>query len=245
MVSYQELRERMQQYFKFNRAEVLGLISAVIFTAFIFSFRDWGTDTFDAAIGVLNLLTVAFIAAISFTFRLTCQKIYGLGQGYLAVFRLWWTGLFIALAAAFLTAGKVPLILIGAIVPSFIVKQRLGEFRYGFGYTETAVIAMWGIWSHLILATIFALGLYAFPTSYLFSKGLLINLIAAGLNVLPLPQLDGLRIFFGSRTYWVVCVIAIILASVLLLTHTLFGIVACAVIGLCAGGFFVLIGSEK
>ncbi|MBI2573425.1 hypothetical protein HYV86_06175 [Candidatus Woesearchaeota archaeon] len=245
MVSYQELRARIHESYSFNRQEVVGLIAAVGFTAFIFSFRDWGTDSFNAAVGIGNFLLVAIIAAFSFWFRFTCQKIFGLSQGYLVVFRLWWTGIFIALALAFITSGRLPLILIGGIVPSFMVRQRLGEFRYGFGYKENAVISMWSIWSHLILAIIFSMGLYLFPSAYFFEKGLLINLIAAALCILPLPQLDGLSIFFGSRSYFMLCIVAIIAGSILLLTNTLFGIIISAIIGLLAGGFFILIGSEK
>ncbi len=245
MVSFQELRERLKDKFKFSRHEVLGLLSSIGFTAFIFSFRDWGTDNFNALTGVESLLLIIIIATISFVFRLACQKVYGLSQGYNVEFRVWWTGLFIMLAVCFISNGRIPLILIGGIVPAFMIKQRLGEFRYGFGYTETAVIAMWAVWAHLILAIFFTIGIILFPNTYLFEKGLLINLLAAGLSLLPLPQLDGLRIFFGSRGYFMVCVAAVILGSALLLTHTVVGITISIIIGLLAGGFFILIGSEK
>ena len=245
MVYWRELQARIKEHFGFSRQEFFGVIAAVIITAFIFSFRDWGADQFSFGIGLKNLFLVLLVAVVSFFFRISCQKIYALSGGYKAEFKVWWTGLIIALIIAFVTAGRIPLILIGGISAAFMVRQRLGEFRYGFSYMENGIIALWGVLGNIIMAAVFAIGLYALPQNYFFSQGLLLNIIMAICALLPLPQLDGLNIFFGSRIMYVIAVFSVLLTAVLLLTKTKVGLITVIVIGTLAGLIYVLRGSEK
>ncbi len=245
MVYWRELQARIQDFFRFSRQETIGLLAAVIVTGFIFSFRDWGTEQFDAAIGLRNLLLITLVAGISLVFRSSCQKIYALSEGYKAEFKVWWAGLAIALVVIFISSGRIPLIFAGTMVASFMVKQRLGEFRYGFSYWNNAMIAYWGIMGNLILAILFAIGSYAWPESYFLSKGLALNLIMAFTSLLPLPQLDGLSIFFGSRKVYALAIALSILAAVLLIPKTAFGLIFAVVVGLVYALIYTLIGSEK
>lgn len=249
MVYWRELKARMEDHFRFNKAEWLGLLGTVIITAFIFTFRDWGQDTFDLLQGLRNLILVSFIVAISFLFRLACQKIYALSNGYQAEFKVWWVGSIIALVLAFLTSGRIPLILIGGMSVAFMVRQRLGQFRYGFSYFHNGAISAWGIIGNLIMAILFTIGVLFFPADslayYLFHKGLIINIIMAICMLLPLPQLDGLNIFFGSRFMYLGIILATILAAVLLLSRTVLGWIIAIILGLIAGGIYLLISSEK
>ncbi|MBT4936249.1 hypothetical protein HOL21_01255 [Candidatus Woesearchaeota archaeon] len=245
MANIKELIKRIQDFYRFSWQEISGLLIAVIFTAFIFSFRDWGGELFDIVIGLKNFVIVIFVAAISFTFRISCQKIYALSQGYKAEFKVWWVGLIIALVLAFISFGRVPLVLIGGVVTAFMVKQRLGEFRYGFSYLQNGFTSLWGILGNMILAIGFALGLYYVPQSYFFSKGLMLNVIMGFCALLPLPQLDGLNIYFGSRIMYYIAIVTVLLASVLLLTRTKWGLIIAIVIGSIAGIIYISIGSEK
>lgn len=248
MVSFQELTSRVKDFLRFDRQELTGLIPAILVTAFIFSFKDWG-EPFNIAIGLRNLIIVALIAAVSFFFRIGCQKIYALGRGYKADFKIWWAGLLIALVIAFISKGRIPLILAGTVVSALMIKQRLGEFRYGFSHSQAGVIALWGVLGNLILAVIFALGLFYFPQSFFFSKGLLLNLVMAICSLIPLPYLDGLQIYFGSRTWYSVGLLAVLLAGILLLLLpkvglAKIGLIGAIVIGAISGIIFMLIGSE-
>ena len=245
MVSWRELQARIQEFFRFSRQEKIGLFAAIIMTGFIFSFRDWGTEQLDVLLGVKNLLLVSLVAGISFFFRTACQKIYGLSEGYKTEFKVWWAGMLMALALAFVSQGRLPLVLAGTMMSAFMVKQRLGEFRYGFSYWHNGMIAYWGVLGNLIMAMLFAVGGYFFPESYLFSKGVALNLIMAFTSLIPIPQLDGLAIFFGSRGLYVFGVALSGLAAVLLLTKTKLGLIAAIVIAVVYGAIFLLIGSEK
>ncbi len=245
MVSPQELRSRIKDFYHISKHERLGLIASILLAAFIFSFRDWGSDQLDATIGLTNFTLVIIIATLSLLFRLTCQKIYALSQGYKAEYKVWWPGLTISLLVIFLSKGRLPFILIGTIAATFMVKQRLGEFRYGFSYYENAMISFWGLLGSLIISILFALGLYFFPHAYFFEKGLLFNLILAALTLIPLPQLEGLAIFFGSRFLYLVGWLTVALAAILLLSQTLIGLIIAIIIGLTAAFIYYMISSTK
>ncbi len=245
MVSSSELRARIQEFYRFNKHERLGLLAATILLAFMFSFRDWGTDQLDLTVGLTNFSVIILIAVLSLLFRLTCQKIYGLSQGYRAEFKVWWAGLTISLLLIFLSKGHFPLILIGTIAATFMVKHRLGEFRYGFSYKENGMISFWGLLGSLIMALLFALGLYNFPNTYFFQKGLLINLILAAVTLIPLPQLEGLAIFFGSRAQYFFGWIVVALAAILLLSQTFIGLLIATLLGLAAAFGYYMISSQK
>ena len=225
MVRGEELRARIKDYFSFEKQELSILIPAIFLTAFMFSFRDWGEESFQFWQGLGNLIVVSIIVAISFFVRFSWQKIYALKEGYLAQFKGWWTGILIALVLTLITNGLVPLILIGGVVSSFMVRQRLGEFRYGHSYLDNAKISFHGIVANLHLALLFSIGLYLFPESYFFSKGLLLNWVMALCAVFPLPQLDGLNIYFGSRPLYYATAALVAVFGILLLTQTQIGLI--------------------
>ncbi len=246
MVSFPELRSRIQEYFSFSRKELLPLVAAIFITAFIFSFRDWGgEDQPDIAIGLAHMFLALLVVGLSLFIRFSWQKIYALSQGYRATVKVWWLGLIIALLVAFISLGRLPLVLIGTVAVAFLERQRLGEFRYGFSYEQNGRIAFWGIAANLILAILFAVGLYFVPESYFFSKGVLLNLAMAFFSLLPIPQLDGLAIFFGSRILYGMALGLVLLAGVLLLTGTPLGLILAVVLASGAGIFLLLTRSGK
>ncbi|MEK6904965.1 MAG: hypothetical protein AABX24_01050, partial [Nanoarchaeota archaeon] len=175
--------------------------------------------------GLGNLIVVSIIVAVSFFVRFSWQKIYALKEGYVAQFKGWWAGILIALVLTLVTNGRAPLVLIGGVVSSLMIRHRLGEFRYGFSYLDNAKISYHGVIANLILALFFAVGLYFFPENYFFSKGLLFNWIMALCAAFPLPQLDGLNIYFGSRAYYYVTLALVAIFGILLLTQTKIGLV--------------------
>lgn len=245
MVSFKELRARVIQDFQYNQQELIGLGLIILVTAFIFSFRDWGDKEFNLILGLEHFVLVLLIAAISFFFRTACQKIYGLSCAHKAEFKTWWLGIAISFVVAFLSLGWLPLILAGVMVPSFMVRQRLGEFRYGFAYWNNAMISMWGILGNLILALLFAILGHFFPGSYFFNKGIMLNLLVAFYALFPLPQLDGINIFFGSRALYYFAIGLVLLAAVLLLSKTVIGLIIAIIIAVIYTIVSMLIGSEK
>jgi hypothetical protein len=245
MVSTKENIERLKEFFRYSKQELIGIAVAIIVFGFLFSFRDWGEEQFDLLFGLKNLFLALLVVAISFFFRLSSQKVYALTQGQKAEYKVWWTGIVVSLVIGFITLGRLPLVLAGGMISAFMVKQRLGEFRYGFSHWVMAITALWGLIGNLILAILFAVGLYFMPQSYFFSLGMQFNLMMAFCAWLPFPQQDGLSLFFGSRKMFAIGIIMVLLAAVLLLTRTKGGLIAAIVMGLAAAIGYILVGSEK
>lgn len=245
MTSRREFNARIQDFFTFSRQEIVGITIAILIAGIIFSFRDWGKEELDFALGLRNFALVSVVAALSFFFRLSCQKLYALNEGYKAEFKLWPLGLIISLVIAFISLGRVPLILIGTMVNAFMVKQRLGEFRYGFSYWHNGIIAYWGVLGNLIMAGLCAVGVYFSPENYFFGKGLALNLIMAFTALIPLPQLDGLNIFYASRKLWLAAFLVTLFVTILLLSKTTIGLIIGWGFGLLYAAVYILIGSEK
>lgn len=254
MVYYKELFSRIKDFLRYNPYELSGLAVGVLITGFIFSFCDWGITSGQcssgdvvALVGLQNLFLVFIIATISFFFRTVCQKIYALNEGYKAEFKPWWLGMGISLIVGLISSSFIylPLILFGNMSVAFMVRQRLGEFRHAFSYWHNAMIAYWGMLGNLIMAVLFSIGAYFSPESYFFTKGVTLNLIMAACSLIPLPQLDGLNIFFGSRKVYVLGILLLVLAAVLLLTKSGLGLVIAIIFGLLYGLVYIIIGSEK
>ncbi|MFH1682337.1 MAG: hypothetical protein ABIA37_00930 [Candidatus Woesearchaeota archaeon] len=244
MVSFPELKARMRQYFGFTKQELVAFLIGIIITGFIFSFKDWGADTFNLTIGLKNLLFAILAAAISFFGHLAPQKMYALSTGYLVTFRAWYVGLIIALVLTFVSAGSLTLVLAGGAAITFMVRQRLGQFRYGYSMEEQAVVGMWGVLGSLITATVFRIFNFYFPSVLFFETGLMISLIFAACSVLPLPKMDGLLIFFGSRAIYFLSVVIVVASALLLLWGGGWGLTIGITVGLIAGAIAWLWGSE-
>lgn len=240
MVQILELISRIRNHFRFSQQELTGLGVAILVTGFIFSFKDWGADNFNLLVGLKNFLFTTLAAAISFLAHVGPQKIYCLGSGYKAEFKTWWAGIIIVLILGFITAGNVTLILAGGMFISLMVRQRLGEFRYGYNLDQQAVTAFWGIYGLVIMATIFRIFNYYFPKVLFFEKGLFICLIFAICALLPIPGLNGLNLFFGSRAIYFSSIVLVIVASLLFWLGGFIGLLV-AIIGQLIGASYYLL----
>jgi Zn-dependent protease len=219
MTSYIEFYHRLKEFLRFSQKELVMVLLAVLVTGFIFSFRDWGAESFDLAIGLRNFIIALFVAFLTFIIRISCQKMMALSVGYKSEFRLWILGIILALIFAFISDGYLPLVLAGGMATALMLRQRIGEFRYGLMLSEESWIGAWGIFGNILLTIFFSIGNYFFPESYFFSIGITINLVMAACSLLPLPQLDGLKIFFGHRILYFASIGITVIFSLLLTSH--------------------------
>ena len=239
------MNARSKEFFTFSTEEMGWLGISAVICAFIFSFRDWGDTTFDASLGLFHFMLLILVCLFSLLVRFTAQKMKALSLGYLAEFKIWWTGLVISLALTFVSMGKFSIILVGGVSVAFMVRQRLGEFRYGFSYQQNGEIGFTGIMTNLLLAFVFGIGLYLFPTSYLFEKAMWFNLAMGFFSFIPLIQLDGLSIFFGSREMYFGGLLMFILGSVLIATQSKVGLILFGVVLTIGWIFTTLTQSTK
>ena len=245
MVSVQELSSRVRDFYRFSSSELLGLIVATLMSGFIISFRDWGDENVNLGIGIIHLSLAVLASGLAFFVKVSFQKIYALSQGYQAEFKVWWVGIAISLLITIISNGVVPFIIMGAVASTFMTRQRLGEMRYGYSYFQNGIIALHGIIGLLLLALFAGIIVYLFPGIYLLEKIVIASLAMSLFSLLPLPQLEGLTLFFGSRPIYYVSIVIVITIGILILTSTRGGLIISSLAALLAIGFVLLTRSEK
>jgi hypothetical protein len=200
--------------------------------AFIVSFDEWGYgNNFDFSIGLGYFIRAIFIVAIVIGLQVVVTKLQALQWGFRAEFKLWWYGIFIGLGLAFfsgsLTNDLGESIIVWFLAPGGIffhhmVQHRLGWFRYGLNMRETGMCCMLGSLSTIFLAVIIKFMMYFFDpagATYLFLEKLMsVSLWYSLFSFLPIPPLNGSRVFFWSRLAYMFLLGTIIGAVVLLLT---------------------------
>jgi Zn-dependent protease len=127
------------------------------------------------------------------------------------------------------------ILLAGGVMLQHLAGHRIGFFRYGLNYYEAGWISMSGPLSNLVLAVIFK-AISGFINNSLISLAITFNLLFAFYNVLPIPPLDGSRMFFGSRLIYALSFFFVLAAVILLwvdipIVIALVGAVLIALIG--------------
>ncbi|MAG60962.1 hypothetical protein CL619_04200 [archaeon] len=231
MIMNEEWAARIQSFFRFSKEEIISLGIAILLASFLFSLRFPG-DVFTFQSWFFYFILTLVVAAISIVARISSQKIQALKHGYYAEFHLVWAALIASLLIGIFSRGYLPLLFLGVITTSFMVRQRLGEFRYGYSFEDNAKLVLDGVVTNLTLATIFALGSFMFPGNYFFETGIIFNLVFAVCTIIPIPKLDGMTLLFGSKFLFFVGIGAIFLYSILLLSSTKIGLVLAISIGI-------------
>jgi len=211
-----DLLDKIKRYFKFTPLEIRSLIIAIVVIAFIISFSEWGYgDVFSFRTGLFNWFNAILIVALSFLVHLSIQRIWSLGTGYKLEWKMWSFGLLFGLIMAFLTNGKIWLILPGGFIVHHMAGHRLGWFRYGINYWAVGLIAATGPVASIALAAIFK-ALSGLVVGSLIQKVIVFNIAYALYSLLPIPPLDGSKTFYGSRMLYAFSTAAIVAAAILL-----------------------------
>jgi len=221
----------IKKYFKFSADEIKSFIVTVVFLGFMFSFREWGTDTFDARAGFFNWFNSAIVVAFALFIYLAAQRLMAIRKGYKVEYKMWFYGMIVALLITFVTRGYIILAFVGTTLIYHLEGHRLGKFRYGLNYKDLGVISLMGPVAMIILAVIFKIISKFFMDSPLVSKMIVACLLIACFSMLPFPWIDGGNVFFASRLLWVFSFVALIVASMMLYFYSsVIGIVITAVL---------------
>ena len=219
-----DLRDKIKRYFSFTPLEARSLAIAILVTAFVFSFKEWGYgSSFDFKIGLFNYFNAILIVALSFLVHISMQRVWSLGTGFRLEWKMWSFGLLFAMIMSFLTNGFIWLIIPGGIILHHMGGHRLGWFRYDINYWALGLIAASGPIASIILVMVFkALG--AFVSNSLIDKLIIFNIAYALYSLVPIPPLDGSKIFFGSRMFYAFSMAFIIAMAMLLISNISVGI---------------------
>lgn len=212
-----DLTDKVKKFYKFTPTEVANVIAAIVVIAFIISFKEWGGATPSVAIGLKNLFNSMLIVALTFIVHLSVQRIIALQTGFRAEYKMFTFGLLAGLVIAFISKGRVWIILPGGIIIHHMAGHRLGWWRYGLNYFAQGMIALMGPIATMLLALFFRM-MGTFIANPLIQKAIVFNIAFALYAMLPIPPLDGNRLLWGSRLAYVFSYAALIGAALLLLS---------------------------
>ncbi|MBW2967463.1 hypothetical protein KY362_03170 [Candidatus Woesearchaeota archaeon] len=225
---------KMKTYEKPEASEWRGLIITVVLLGFIFSFRDWGVETFDVAMGIQNLLISIVIVAISYFFHQLAIRSFSIMRGYRVQFKMWFLGLIIGLVVIFVSNGYLFFLATGGVYFTFLEIHRLGKLRYATHYRELGWSAMSGAIVCMLLAVI-SKSLFVSTGFAVFHKAMIINIWIALFDMIPIPPFNGSKTFFGSRyVYMLVTGSLVGCAALLMFGSGLITIIGGLVIGILA-----------
>ena len=211
-----DMQGKMRRYYRFTASELRGFIISIIVLSFIISFEEWGKDRFSFTVGLFNWFNAALIVTFVFIVYNFVQRLSGWSVGYNVEYKMWSTGLFIGLVFAFVSKGRIWILLPGGIIIHHLAGHRLGHFRYGLNYFQHGMVAVAGTLSLITMAALFKILNTAFYSSLL-DKLILFCIILAIYDILPIPPLSGSRLFFGSRMVYAFMFSVTVVAGVLLL----------------------------
>lgn len=185
----------------------IAVASAVL--AFVFSYSGFGKiDEF------LSFLPVAVFAVVTgFVLHELAHRYVARHYGAYAEFRAWKEGLLIAVALALLTNGAFIFAAPGAVM--IYPRANLWGHAAGISRKKMGIIGISGPIVNIILAALF-FALNVYQPLQLFEAGVRINVWLALFNMMPLPPLDGSKVFSWDRRIWIVF-FALILALFVLL----------------------------
>lgn len=195
-MSWQNYADKVKRYFALSRTEWRGFGLLVLVFAFMWSFTQWGTTTFDFQQGLKNFVFALVIVTLSLGMHHAVQRLMGLRYGYRIEHRVWWVGLLAGLLALVLSNGKVLIFAASMMQAHFLPAHRLGAFRYGPSLRQIGAVALTG---NIVVVVITFLLSMLFPQQF-FTELLSFTLLFALYNMLPIPPLDGLHVFVGART---------------------------------------------
>ncbi len=196
--------DKLKRYFRFSKEETISFWIVVVCLAFIYSWTDWGTQRFDAIVGLKNFLIAIALIGITVFVHHAGQRMMSLSLGLRAEHKMWWYGLLIGLILVAITNGKIKFLAATGTLAYLLPIHRLGAFRYGPNLTTLSKIAMAGPVANIFFSAIVKsfewIGLLS-PT--IGQKLFVLNLTFAFWNLFPIPPLDGSKIFYYSRLTYV------------------------------------------
>ena len=181
--------------------EVRDLLISWLVLGFCFALVLFHTLSPSGFVIALSALGAGFICH-ELSHKFVAQKL-----GFQAEFRLWQTGLIIALACAFISYYAS----ISLHRPIGFLFAAPGAV-YILSYTprrEGGLISLAGPTANIVLAFIFY-AVYRYGSGFAVDVGIygvIINLFLAAFNLLPIPPLDGSKIFAWNVPLWVVMMV--------------------------------------
>jgi Zn-dependent protease len=186
----------------FAPGELAQLVTAWVAISLALSIAD--IESLFSGNGSVDYIAAAFIAtATGFVLHEMGHKFVAMRRGYVAHFRIWTWGIALALVTAIISQGQF---LFGAPGAVYIAPGA-GILSYGYAIQgrekrDNAMISAAGPGTNLAFAVFFLLLIFMLPAdgfwSTVASYGFILNVGLGSFNMLPIPPMDGFKIFKGS-----------------------------------------------
>jgi Zn-dependent protease len=192
-------------YSQFSRKEVLSIIAAWAVLSVAVSYSSILNQEGNLAIEIETLVAASIATCTAFILHELGHKFVALRRGYTAHFQLWTWGIALAVVTVVLSGGRL---FFGAPGAVYILPGAAAG-AYGYGYfssnfkrtdaaRENMIISAAGPGINLAFAAFFFL-LYELTTGYFLGLvaifGLELNVVLGSFNMLPIPPLDGSKVF--------------------------------------------------
>lgn len=203
-MAIRNFRDKVKRYFWFTQQELSSALIMVVVLAIMASWDSWGIARFDPSMGARSLLIAFAVIALTVFIHHASQRLLALKLGFRVEHALWWPGLIVAFLLTVVTQGRI-LVLVGSgFFAHLLPAHRMGAFRYGTNVSTLAKIALAGPVANVLFATAMkALELGNFASASISDPLFKTGLAFAAWNLLPIPPLDGSKIFFASRLLYV------------------------------------------
>ncbi|MFH0876030.1 MAG: hypothetical protein V1859_08895 [archaeon] len=201
MEDYRNYFYNLKRYgLNLSSKEIKGSIITILVTAFVFSFRDWGDNTFNFLTGLMNFGIAALLAAIALFWNQLGQRLIGVYYGYDTEYEASSIGIMLSLVVAFASRGYLVFIMPGYVVVHMLAASRLGEFRYYTNLWEWAKTLWGGPLFNFLFACFVKIVL---PMDVIiFKKLLLMNIFFAVYSLVPMPNNPGMFMFWYHKYFW-------------------------------------------
>lgn len=196
------LRFALSSALNFDDREVTTFLVISVLSGFILSFRKWGTDSFDAGVGLSNLALFSFIFFVLFFIFIYTQKVFAFLVGTQAKLVVWRYGPPLGVLVTMLSYGFVPFVFLGGVELKEIPRLRLGKFRHQFTITNLAVVGVSGPLVLILLSLLVFFPLFLFSGSYFWFEFVKISSLILVMSALPFPSLNGINLLLKSRSLW-------------------------------------------
>ena len=180
----------------FSTGEIRDIVISTIALGIIFSI---GPGFSFAEAGMITV-----IVALSFIPHELAHKFVAVHYKCFAQYEMWKNGLIIALLLAIVTNGGFVFAAPGAVVIYTVYQSRHGLRQIVLSPRQNGLISIAGALTNISIALLFFI--FA-PNFFLTANIVHINTFLAAFNLLPIPPLDGSKVFYWNKFVWLAMII--------------------------------------
>ncbi|MBN2454605.1 hypothetical protein JXB11_03600 [Candidatus Woesearchaeota archaeon] len=237
---FYNLLDKLKRYYTFSKFEKRWLLLSIVILAFIVGFND-GREVFEWGPWLQNFILGLIAVIIAVFVHQSVQRIFGLEQGYRVEFKPFIYGLIGGLVIAFMSYGKLIVLAYSGLKLNIMEKHRLGYFRYQLGYFQLGKISAMGPIANLMVAILFSVMTFL-PAAFI-EKMVLVNVLFAITNMLPIPPMDGANVLYASRIIYVLLLAGIAAVGLMLIyswVSTLYAVITGIAFGFLAFTLYIM-----